>query len=61
MFHPATSMDEGESRMFRITSSRFVPQPGKEACRLNAKTYSVKKIREIKTDDKGDFITYGLQ
>ena len=58
MFHPATSMDEGESRMFRITSSRFVPQPGKEACRLNAKTYSVRKIREIKTDDKGDYITF---
>ena len=51
-------MDDDETRMFRITQSRFVPQPGKETCRLTAKIYSVKKIREIKTDNTGDYFSF---
>ena len=57
-FHPATSMDEGESRKFKISNTRFVPKPGKETCTLNAKTYSVRKTKEIKTDHKGDYYSF---
>ena len=57
-FHPATSMDEGESRKFKISNTRFVPKPGKETCALNAKTYSVRKTKEIKTDHKGDYYSF---
>lgn len=58
VFHPATPMDEGESRIFRISQTRFIPQPGRETCGLNAKTYLVRKIPEIKTDYEGDYITF---
>ena len=57
-FHPATSMDEGESRKFRVSNSRFVPKPGKETCGLNVKTYSIRKTREMKTDHKGDYFSF---
>ena len=57
-FHPATSMDEGESRKFKISNTRFVPKRGKETCALNAMTYSVRKTREIKTDHKGDYYSF---
>ena len=51
-------MEEGESRKFRISQSRFVPQPGKATCGLKTKTFTVKKVKELKTDHKGDYFYF---
>ena len=59
-FHPATPMEEGESRVFRISQLRFnnASQPGKVTCGLNSKTFTVKKVKKVQTDYQGDFFNF---
>ena len=44
-FHPATSMEVGESRTFIISRKRYNPQPGRELCGLTSTTFEVRKIK----------------